>query len=77
MGYKDQFTSNKNYWETPQRLFDELNEEFHFTLDAAASDQNHKLDKYYTMLDDGLAQNWGVRLSGAIHLMAAMTQQGG
>ncbi len=51
-------SSDKNYWETPQKFFDELNEEFHFTLDAAASDTNHKCEKYYTVEDDGLKQNW-------------------
>lgn len=29
-------TSNKDDWETPQSLFDQLDEEFHFTLDAAS-----------------------------------------
>lgn len=53
------FTSDKNIWETPQSLFDELNEEFEFTLDAAASDWNHKLDNYYTIEEDGLLQDWG------------------
>ena len=24
------FSSNKNYWETPQALFDELNSKYHF-----------------------------------------------
>lgn len=24
------FSSDKNYWETPQKLFDELDAEFHF-----------------------------------------------
>ena len=28
------FSSDKNFWETPQRLFDELDAEFHFTLDV-------------------------------------------
>lgn len=31
-------TSNKDDWETPQSLFDQLDEEFHFTLDAASID---------------------------------------
>ena len=35
-------TSNKDDWETPQSLFDQLDEEFHFTLDAASNDQNAK-----------------------------------
>lgn len=55
------FSSDKNFWETPQRLFDELDAEFHFTLDAAASDSNHKCARYFTQNDDGLRQNWGGR----------------
>lgn len=42
------FSSNKDYWETPQSLFDELNAEFNFTLDAAASDANRKCKRYFT-----------------------------
>jgi site-specific DNA-methyltransferase (adenine-specific) len=53
------FSSEKNFWETPQKLFDELDAEFHFTLDAAASDENHKCARYFTQKDDGLRQNWG------------------
>lgn len=56
---KQLFTSDKKYWETPQALFDELDKEFHFTLDAAASDKNHKCKKYYTERDNGLMQDWG------------------
>lgn len=52
------FSSDKNFWETPQKLFDELDAEFHFTLDAAASDENHKCARYFTQSDDGLRQNW-------------------
>lgn len=56
---KTLFSSDKNYWETPQALFDKLNEKYHFTLDAAASEDNHKCDKYFTEKDDSLKQNWG------------------
>lgn len=52
------FSSDKNYWETPKELFQKLNEEFNFTLDAAASHNNHKCDKYFTEKDDGLSKNW-------------------
>lgn len=53
------FTSSKsNEWETPQDLFDRLNAAHHFTLDAAATDDNHKVDKYYTAQTDGLAHDW-------------------
>lgn len=51
-------SSNKNYWETPCDLFNELNREFNFTLDPCASDQNHKCDKFFTEKENGLLQDW-------------------
>lgn len=55
------FTSNTPEWGTPQAFFDELDKEFHFDLDVAASDGNHKCAKYYTKETDGLANlsHWG------------------
>lgn len=53
------FTSDKNYWETPQDFFDELDVVYHFNWDLAASDLNHKTANYFTEQDDSLAQNWG------------------
>ena len=50
--------THKQEWETPQGLFDDLNKEYGFTLDAAASDKNHKCKKYYTERVDGLLQDW-------------------
>ena len=44
--------------QTPQWLFDKLNSIYHFTLDAAASAENHKCDSYYTIETDGLAHQW-------------------
>lgn len=55
---KGMFTSNKEDWETPQDLFEKLNEEFHFTLDAAANEKNAKCAIYYTEKEDALKQNW-------------------
>lgn len=49
---------DRDSWETPQPLFDRLDDEFHFTLDAAASDSNHKCRRYFTQEDDGLSQPW-------------------
>lgn len=40
--------SDRDAWETPQLLFNELNEEFHFTIDLCASDHNAKCDKHFT-----------------------------
>jgi phage N-6-adenine-methyltransferase len=45
-------------WATPQDFFDLLDAEFHFTLDAAASHQNHKCAAYYTKEQDALQQKW-------------------
>ena len=55
---KGLFTSDKNYWETPQDFFDELHDKHNFTLDAAATDENAKLDNYYTIEDNALEQDW-------------------
>lgn len=52
------FSSKSNEWTTPQSFFDELNDEFQFTLDPCADDINHKCDKYFTKETDGLLQDW-------------------
>lgn len=53
------FSSAKDDWETPQDFFDSLNQEFHFSLDAAASDSNAKCPIYFTKSDNALLKNWG------------------
>lgn len=50
--------SPTNEWPTPDTTYLPLHEEFGFTLDAAASDENHKCERYFTLADDGLAQDW-------------------
>ena len=52
------FSSKSVEWETPQDFFDKLNDEFQFTLDACASDENHKCDRYFTVRENGLAQSF-------------------
>lgn len=53
------FSSKSNEWETPKDLFDKLNSIWGpFTLDAAATDLNHKVSKYFTIQDDALVQDW-------------------
>jgi len=52
------FSSKNTEWETPQDLFDELDEEFSFDLDVCATPGNAKCEKYFTPQDDGLAQEW-------------------
>lgn len=55
---KGLFSSNTDLWETPQDLFDELDSEFHFTLDACALPTNAKCKNYYSPEQDGLSQPW-------------------
>ena len=43
---------------TDPALFAKLNERFQFTLDVAASAENAKCDRYFTIADDGLRQSW-------------------
>lgn len=52
-------STGKDDWETPQWLFNELNKEFHFTLDPCATSENAKCSKFYTKEQDGLKQDWG------------------
>lgn len=52
------FSSKTDLWSTPQDFYDTLHEEFNFTLDPCATHDNHKTDKYFTIDDDGLAQDW-------------------
>lgn len=45
-------------WATPQIVFDALNEEFNFILDACADHENHKCDIYFTKEDNALLRDW-------------------
>lgn len=55
---KVMYSSDKSEWETPQDLFDNLNKEFQFTLDPAATPENAKCPTFYTIEDNGLALPW-------------------
>jgi phage N-6-adenine-methyltransferase len=50
--------TSSDEWETPKDLFEKLDSQFHFLLDVAATDLNHKCNHYYTKEIDGLKQNW-------------------
>lgn len=52
-------SSGKDDWGTPQELYDALNKEFGFTLDACADENNYKCENYYTAEIDGLKMDWG------------------
>ena len=53
------FSSKKDDWTTPPDFFKQLDNEFHFTLDAASSEENHLCKNYFTIETDGLSQDWG------------------
>ena len=55
---KGMMSSNTPEWSTPQDLFDQLNNEFHFTMDVCATKDNAKCKRYWTKEDDGLTQEW-------------------
>lgn len=52
------FSSKTDLWDTPQAFFDELDAEFHFTLDACALPENAKCARYFTPEMDGLSKKW-------------------
>lgn len=52
------YSSKTVEWSTPQPLFDRLNAEFAFTLDAAATKENAKCARFYTKAENGLFQPW-------------------
>lgn len=43
---------------TSPEVFDPLNERFRFTIDVAASAENAKCERYYSIKNDGLEQCW-------------------
>lgn len=53
-------SSKKMDYCTPQGFFDALNAEFHFTLDAAATEKSAKCKNFYTPETDGLTSPWNI-----------------
>ena len=52
------YSSENEVWETPQDLFNRLNDEFHFDIDVCATPENAKCSKFFSPLDDSLSQDW-------------------
>ena len=52
------WSSKTDDWATPQHLFDQLDRQFHFTLDPCASPENAKCKLFFTEKENGLAQSW-------------------
>ena len=45
-------------WATEQAFFDQVDREFHFTVDVAADASNAKCARFYDIESDGLMQDW-------------------
>lgn len=52
------FSKKSDEWSTPQILFDNLNKEFNFNLDVAATKENAKCKYFYTINDNALLKSW-------------------
>lgn len=52
------YSSNTDLYATPQAFFNELDTEFHFTLDPCATEDNAKCKTFFTEALDGLKQSW-------------------
>ena len=52
------FSTGKDDWATPPALFNALDKEFGFTLDACANESNYKHIHYYDETSNGLIQDW-------------------
>lgn len=50
--------NERDYWQTPIEIFNALDREFGFWLDAAASESNALCAHYITELDDSLNSEW-------------------
>ena len=50
--------SPRQQWRTPKALFDQLNAEYSFTIDAASDETNALLPAYWTRESNALKQDW-------------------
>lgn len=54
----NRFASKNQEYETPEELFNKVNNLYHFNFDVCADDNNHKCDRYFTEKDDALTKTW-------------------
>ena len=59
--FKGVWSSDTDEWATPDDLFNRLNSEFRFNLDACATSDNTKCDDFFTKEQNGLIQSWAGR----------------
>ncbi len=60
------FSSVKMDYCTPGPFFAKLDAEFHFRLDAAATQKTAKCAQYYTLETDGLSNPWNITGGGGV-----------
>lgn len=53
-----EFKSNSVEYETPDSIFLPLKNEFGLKVDLAASEKNHKLEKFYSIENDAFKYDW-------------------
>jgi len=51
-------TAQRDDWRTPLELYARLDQDFHFTVDAAADDKNALHEVFWTKKTNGLTQSW-------------------
>lgn len=56
--FVNKFDSIKQDWNTPDNLFNKIDQDFHFEIDLAADKENSKCDKFFDKEIDGLKQKW-------------------
>lgn len=56
------YSSNTDLLETPQWFYENLDNEFHFTLDACAIKENAKCEAFISPQQDALSQPWNGRV---------------
>ena len=54
----NKFKSERQTWETPDKLFEILNKEFNFEIDLAADKLNTKCKKFISKEQDALSVEW-------------------
>ncbi len=52
-------SKSQDKWQTPPAVFKQLDDEFNFTLDAAAEPETALCRRYFTEDDNALSQDWG------------------
>lgn len=59
MNDKKYLSTGNNEHPTPKKLFDEIDKMFGFEVDLSASLENTKCEKFFSIEDDSLIQDWG------------------